>query len=252
MIYTSKYFAGNIFQTNYQALAQAIFDVYKPKTIIEFGCGNGSLAKQFALLSCKIVCTDGFSVPDFEANSKTEFYRLDLNDNEQIKIFKEKVNQRFDLAISFEVAEHLQTASSQNIVNLLTHYSDKIAFSAAVIGQGGEGHINCQPLTFWKKLFEANGFVLIDNIRPQIIENKSIEKWYRFNILSYVKHGLNDFSAENNIENLVKSNSQIATEYYQLDDFVHSQQYKLNLPIVKLVLKIRNFIKRIFGRPTLN
>jgi len=41
--YNKKYFDSNIFQYDYESIAKAVIDTYSPKTIIEFGCGNGDL-----------------------------------------------------------------------------------------------------------------------------------------------------------------------------------------------------------------
>jgi hypothetical protein len=50
--------------------------------------------------------------------------------------------KRFDLATSFEVAEHLDPERSEPLVQELCALSDTIAFSAAIPGQSGSGHIN--------------------------------------------------------------------------------------------------------------
>ena len=60
--------------------------------------------------------------------------------------------------------EHLPTSASATLVDSLTRASDRILFSAAVIGQGGEFHINEQPLTFWQEMFEARGYRAYDCI----------------------------------------------------------------------------------------
>jgi hypothetical protein len=36
--------------------------------------------------------------------------------------------------------------------------TDKVIFSAAHPGQGGSGHINCQPKEYWRKRFANNYF----------------------------------------------------------------------------------------------
>jgi hypothetical protein len=53
--------------------------------------------------------------------------------------------ERFDLAASLEVAEHLSSARADGFVEHLTRLSDRVLFSAEVPGQGGYGHRNEQP-----------------------------------------------------------------------------------------------------------
>ncbi len=67
-------------------------------------------------------------------------------------------NIRVDLAFSIEVAEHLPEDLSDSFVESITRCSDLVFFTAAQPNQPGQGHINCQPMTFWRKKFESLGF----------------------------------------------------------------------------------------------
>ena len=60
-------------------------------------------------------------------------------------------------------------------------------FSAAAPGQGGEHHINEQPYEYWHRLFAARGYELLDFVRPQIAGRRSVEPWYRYNMLVFVR-----------------------------------------------------------------
>jgi SAM-dependent methyltransferase len=95
------------------------------------------------------------------------------------------LQRRFDIATSFEVAEHMPPATSEKFVEGLVSLSDVVAFSAAVIGQGGENHVNERPLEFWRRLFRRHGYECYDCIRPAIKGDKAVMPWYRNNILVY-------------------------------------------------------------------
>ncbi len=95
-------------------------------------------------------------------------------------------DRRFDLAQSLEVGEHLPTSASETLVDSLTRASDRVLFSAAVTGQGGEFHVNEQPLSFWQDLFKARGYTAYDCIRPHLSKNRAVEPWYRNNAILYV------------------------------------------------------------------
>ena len=95
-------------------------------------------------------------------------------------------NRRFDLAQSLEVGEHLPTSASETLIDSLTRASDRVLFSAAVNGQGGEFHVNEQPLSFWQDLFAARGYTAYDCVRPHLSNNRAIEPWYRYNTVLYV------------------------------------------------------------------
>ena len=97
------------------------------------------------------------------------------------------VNERFDLAISLEVAEHLPPARASSFVESLTALSDVVLFSAAIPYQGGSQHINEQWPDYWAWFFEARGYVVLDVVRSRIWNEEKISVWYKQNALLYVK-----------------------------------------------------------------
>lgn len=99
-----------------------------------------------------------------------------------------QTNRRYDLAICLEVAEHLRPARAKSFVQDVTKISDCILFSAAVPYQGGENHLNEQPLAYWLKLFGEKEYEGIDIIRPQIQYDEEIPFWYGQNTVVLVKH----------------------------------------------------------------
>ncbi|GGH34159.1 hypothetical protein SAMN05444007_107108 [Cribrihabitans marinus] len=114
-----------------------------------------------------------------------------------------KYDRRYDLAQSLEVGEHLPTEASETLVASLTRASDRVLFSAAVPGQGGEFHINEQPLSFWQDLFAARGYRAFDCVRPALAGHDDVEPWYRYNAVLYVnaagREGLPDAVLETEI-----------------------------------------------------
>ena len=96
------------------------------------------------------------------------------------------LGRRFDLAQSLEVGEHLPESASQTLVDSLTRHADRVLFSAAVPGQGGEYHINEKPLSFWQDLFAARGYQAFDCVRPPLEDARDVENWYRYNTILYV------------------------------------------------------------------
>jgi SAM-dependent methyltransferase len=64
----------------------------------------------------------------------------------------------FELAYSFEVAEHLPAELGQSLVDVLCSIAPTVVFSAALPGQGGVGHINEQPPEYWHAKFAASNF----------------------------------------------------------------------------------------------
>jgi SAM-dependent methyltransferase len=63
----------------------------------------------------------------------------------------------FDLAYCFEVAEHLSPRLGDRLVAFLSTLAPLVVFTAAPPGQGGVGHVNEQPLSYWTNRFAAHG-----------------------------------------------------------------------------------------------
>jgi hypothetical protein len=97
------------------------------------------------------------------------------------------LGRKFDAALCLEVAEHLPEASAATLVSSICNHADLVFFSAATPGQHGENHVNCQPPAYWQAIFNACGFVCLDEIRDRIWDDKAIEPWYRQNVFIAVR-----------------------------------------------------------------
>ncbi|MCM0592781.1 MAG: methyltransferase domain-containing protein [Gloeotrichia echinulata IR180] len=210
--YTSDYFQSSDFDTDYQIIALTIVEIYQPKTLVEFGCGPGHLTRELAKLGVQVTAIDGFSQPDFSGLS-VEFNTLNLNEPTLIANFF--TGKSFDLAVSLEVAEHLEPEMSTTLVNWLTKVAPVVVFSAAVPGQGGHGHINLRPRDYWHSLFTQHNFTVADRIRERLRPHPSVADWYRYNVLDYVHIDDPRIPQPNEvIRRLIASESAATTAYY--------------------------------------
>ena len=141
-----------------RAVIPVITSLLKPKSIVDFGCGLGSWLRVFKDSGIdKILGLDG----DWVDRTKIETSVID--NFKEVDLEKEiKLKEKFDLAISLEVAEHLHKESADIFIENLTNASDIIVFSAAVPMQGGQNHINEQPLTYWVNLFDKYNYKFYD------------------------------------------------------------------------------------------
>jgi len=152
------------------------------RSVVDVGCGAGSWLKAFQKIGTKsIFGVDGNQTPVLEI-PRERFLRVDLD-----KPFI--LQEKFDLAVSLEVAEHLSPASADQLVANLTNLAPAVLFSSAIPGQGGEHHINEQWPGYWAEKFEKRGFLAFDCLRLKTWEDPSVEWWYSQNILLYVKKG---------------------------------------------------------------
>ncbi len=162
-------------------LIALMFPKLQPQSVIDLGSGRGVWLDEWKSAgACDVLAVDGDYVNrDQLAVAAKDFLAADLTK-------PVKTGRRFDLAQSLEVGEHLPTEASETLVDSLTSASDRVLFSAAVKGQGGEFHVNEQPLSFWQDLFAARGYVAFDCVRPNLKDNKDLASWYRYNTILYV------------------------------------------------------------------
>ena len=154
----------------------------KPSSVIDLGCGRGAWLKAFKGCDIsKLKGIDGNWInPEDLLDESIVFEPLNLN---QLKLPKE----RYDLAMSLEVAEHLEVEAADNFVNFLTSASDLVLFGSAYKNQGGTNHINEQKHSYWANKFTSNGFLPFDVFREKFWDNDKVGFWYRQNIFLYIK-----------------------------------------------------------------
>lgn len=148
--------------------------------VIDVGCGEGWWAQAFADLGAEVIGIDGAYVETSPLGDR--FIRHDLN-----TALPEHLAGRFDLAVSLEVAEHLDPARARSFVADLCALAPIVLFSAAIPGQGGTGHVNEQWPAYWVELFTEHEFMVSGALRWQIWNDDRVENWYRQNLMVAVE-----------------------------------------------------------------
>jgi SAM-dependent methyltransferase len=152
---------------------------YHPASIIDVGCGQGEwLAEAKRLGVSDVTGIDGPHVEKL-AISPEEFVVADLR--EQFPRF----SRFFGMALCLEVAEHLPVELAEDFVGYLKGLSKTIIFSAAIPGQGGVGHVNCQWQVWWAEKFARRGYRALDWLRREIWSDSRIQPFYRQNIIVF-------------------------------------------------------------------
>ncbi|MDW7775560.1 MAG: class I SAM-dependent methyltransferase [Methanosarcinales archaeon] len=220
-----------------------IFELIQPKSVIDVGCGIGtwlSVLKEFGVED--IIGVDGDYISKEMLQIPVEcFLSFDLK-----KPFR--IERQFDLVLSLEVAEHLPSKSASTFVDSLVRLGPVILFSAAIPFQGGTNHINEQWPDYWVKLFQNNGYIVIDCIRNKIWQNDFIETWYVQNIMIFCK------------QDYLESNSLLRKEFENTNksklSIVHPNVYlgtiegadPRNMSLIKMLSVLPVVSKRAFKR----
>jgi SAM-dependent methyltransferase len=161
-----------------------------PHSVIDVGCGPGMYLVPFAKAGCVVFGVDACPTAG-GLLKKRQFQWVDLR-------FPFAPEVRYDLAICFEVAEHLERHWSERLIDSLRDCADIVLFSGAVPGQGGTYHINEQPHEFWIKLFDDRGYMLhplqdemrtfLNTMSPER-ERNEVSGWLLDNTFLFVARG---------------------------------------------------------------
>jgi SAM-dependent methyltransferase len=128
-----------------QWLAEALLDAFAPASVLDLGCGPGHFLLPYQARGVEVLGVDvsphaGALLPPLS------FMTADLTQSWAPP-------HPFDLVLCLEVAEHLPASAAAALVRTVVGCGNRIVWSAAVPGQIGEGHIHCQPPSYWERLF---------------------------------------------------------------------------------------------------
>lgn len=129
-----------------------VIDILRPGSVIDVGCAIGDLVAEFLHSDLDAYGLEGtehvipwLKIPRerlFIEDLRTEF----------------RLWRKFDLAMCFEVLEHIEPEYADMLLANLTGMSDRLLISAAPPGQGGHYHVNCRPMTYWDEKFSDLGY----------------------------------------------------------------------------------------------
>jgi SAM-dependent methyltransferase len=182
-------YSHNFYETNRtgslisaRQIVPLVMDLVKPKSVVDVGCGLGTWLSVFDTLGVQdYIGIDGEWVDQSQLEiPQSKFVRAELQAGVRL-------NRKFDLVLSLEVAEHLPPDCAALFVDSLTALGPVVLFSAAIPYQGGTNHRNEQWPEYWRDLFQTNHFVVIDALRNKLWQNGSVEYWYAQNILLFVR-----------------------------------------------------------------
>ena len=185
MTYSPDFFAKRhaLAKVSASLILESFCQVFRPTSVLDLGCATGIwLAEAKRKGVGKVLGIDGPWVPmELLEIGESEFMMHDLGESDPQEI------SRFDAAFCIEVAEHLAPESGDRVVAFMAAHTDVVLFSAAIPGQGGTGHINEQPQSYWFEKFDINGFDCFDLIRPGLWDDSEVNVIYKQNMVVYVR-----------------------------------------------------------------
>ena len=161
-----------------QVIVPDLISYLRPRSVVDIGCGLGTFLSVFNSCGVEdIRGVDGGWVDRDQLHIDEKFFEAaDLERPLEL-------GRRFDLAICLEVVEHLEPSCADTIIESLCSASNTVVFSAAIPNQGGQNHLNEQPLDYWQEKFAARGFVFFDIFRERYWNDDRIDWWYRQNMM---------------------------------------------------------------------
>ena len=152
---------------------------------LDLGAGDGWYSKVLATTG-----TDAYAV---------DFHKWELTNmpTKEVTCITHDLNhpldlkRTFELVLCIEVAEHLPESAADVLCDTVAgHSSGLVVFTAAPPGQGGDGHINCQPKEYWDGRLKDRGLVYLPSESKHVSEGwKAIlgtKMWWLYtNVMLY-------------------------------------------------------------------
>lgn len=185
--YNKDYFKyiDSLQANSYPIMAATIVHRFNPASVIDVGCGSGGLLQALSAAG-NITCAGFEHSGEGRALCGQKGLLVDFVDLTKPLV----IDRAHDLVICFEVAEHLPKYCADQLVASLASGPDRILFSAATPGQGGNDHVNEQFNSYWIEKFRLQNFVydktLTEEIRAEWQASKVV-RWLANNAMVFFR-----------------------------------------------------------------
>lgn len=153
---------------------------YNTKTLLDLGCGTGAYSKYFIANNIQCEAYDGN--PNTFKISEGIGKVLDLTNIINL-------NKQYDCVLSLEVGEHIPAQYEQIFIdNVCKHSKNLIIISWAVVGQGGDGHVNCRNNDYIIREIERNYFSYQEKDSNFLRKSYSNAPWFGNTIMVFKKN----------------------------------------------------------------
>jgi 2-polyprenyl-3-methyl-5-hydroxy-6-metoxy-1,4-benzoquinol methylase len=140
-------------------LADWISCFLEPLTVLDVGCGPGTYVR-----ALREIGVDAIGI-DTDKRVAGQQYLL------QQSVLDTKLQA--ELVLCLEVAEHIDEDKADDLIKSIVGTVEPgglLIWSAAQPGQGGTGHINCQPKSYWDSRFKEAGLERDENMEARLLD----------------------------------------------------------------------------------
>ena len=150
---------------------------FNPKSVLDIGCGTGRALEFFLSRGLDVVGIEGSAMARAKSLHPDRIIQCDLRKPVDL-------GRTFDLVWCFEVAEHIHSRFTDVFVQTMARHAPVVVMSAAPPGQGGEGHFNMQPKTYWIAKAAEVGFKLDTEATAELADTR---EFYSNNVMVFVR-----------------------------------------------------------------
>lgn len=136
------------------------------RKVVDMGCGTGVFVAEFLKHN---VHAEGFEYSEKARKIARDSFGIEVKPFDLTTFCAPKGG--FDACISFEVAHYLPAVIGDKLVKICAECAPLVFFSSAHPKQGGYGHINEQPKSYWVEQFSRCGFRLEEDKTARLEEH---------------------------------------------------------------------------------
>jgi cyclopropane fatty-acyl-phospholipid synthase-like methyltransferase len=168
----------NDYHRNDASLNLALVKFLKGNSVIDIGCGDGTLVRS--------MLDNDIDAVGYDGNPHIKELTLDICNYFDFSIDASELEKR-DWAISLEVGEHIPNEFEDIFIANLHKLNTKgIIISWAIPGQLGDGHVNTQSNEYIKDIFLKLGYTNRVDIETSLREASELW-WYKNTIMVFEK-----------------------------------------------------------------
>ena len=165
-----------------RVIVPLVLELVQPKSVIDVGCGTGEWLSVFKEHGVEDICGVDGAYVSRELLEIPEERFIPANLEQPLRI-----NRKFDLIVTLEVAQALPNESAKTFVDSLTGLGPVVLFASPIPHQGGEKHITQEWPEYWAKLFLNKGYVVVDWLRRKIWDHEEVREYYAQNTIMFVE-----------------------------------------------------------------